>query len=95
MAFVKQDMSFIHYRWDMEEEPASVVFCGEPSRRIFDRFNGAQVLFLINCCARIVERFSLKDARMLESRIAHQLPPGLKSERSVYNWILQTIKVSS
>ncbi|HMR92058.1 MAG TPA: hypothetical protein PKC69_07080 [Chitinophagaceae bacterium] len=40
MTFVKQDMGFIHYRWNKEEKYASVVFCGELSRRIFDRFNG-------------------------------------------------------
>ncbi len=83
-------MCFVHYRWDTEEKPAHVVFDGEPSRRTFDRYNGNQMLYLINFCATVIENFDLNNARLLESKIAHQLPPGLKSERSVFNWIMQT-----
>lgn len=93
MIFNKGDMCFIHYRWEREEKPVGDVFCGEPSRRIFDPFNGDQVLFLINFYASIAGAFSLKDARTLERKIAHQLPPGLKSERSVFNWIIQSMNV--
>ena len=92
MPFVKQDMSFIHYRWDSEHTPPHLVFSGEPSRRVFDPFNGDQVLFLINFCASLMDPFSIKGARLLENKIAHQLPPELKSERSVFNWIMQDLE---
>lgn len=92
MLFAKDNMNYVHYRWEMDEQPAAALFMGEPSRRVFDRFNGHQVLFLINCCARAYGKFSLTDAQMLESKIAYQLPLELKSERSVYNWIIDSVK---
>lgn len=92
MPFAKQDLNFIHYRWALEDEPASILYQGEPSRRIFDPFNGNQVLFLINACDTAWGSLSLKEVRQLESKIAHQLPSDIKSERSVFNWIKQNIK---
>jgi hypothetical protein len=93
MTFSKDDMCFIHYRWEKDERPAGEVFCGEPSRRIFDPFNGDQVLFLINFYGSVVKSFGLKDAHALERKIAHQLPLERKSERSVYNWIVESMNV--
>lgn len=82
-------MSFIHYHWGTEED-TSMLFSGEPSRRSFDPFNGNQVLFLINCYASAKGQFSLNDAHILERLLVYQLPPEIKSERSVYQWIVQT-----
>jgi len=93
MTFSKEDMCFIHYRWEKEERPAGEVFSGEPSRRIFDPFNGDQVLFLINFYGSVVKSFGLKDVHALERKIAHQLPLERKSERSVYNWIVESMNV--
>jgi len=93
MTFSKDDMCFIHYRWEKDERPAGEVFCGEPSRRIFDPFNGDQVLFLINFYGSVVKSFGLKDAHALERKIAHQLPLERKSDRSVYNWIVESMNV--
>jgi hypothetical protein len=39
-----------------------------------------------------MDPFSIKGARLLENKIAHQLPPELKSERSVFNWIMQDLE---
>lgn len=91
MTFTRQDMSFVHYRWDKDEEPAATLFTGEPSRREFNSFNGNQVLFLINCYATVAGSISLTQARFIESKIAHQLPEGLKSERAVFNWVVQEL----
>ena len=46
MHFQKQDMEGTQYNWALEGERSS--YMGQPSRRTFDRYNGDQVLFLIN-----------------------------------------------
>jgi hypothetical protein len=91
MTFGKKDMSFVHYRWDVEDEKSEPDNNDrEPSRKTFDPFNGDQVLFLINFCATAMNQFSVKDGRNLENKIAYKLPVTLKSERSVFNWLMQS-----
>jgi hypothetical protein len=88
MAFLKPDMRFVHYRWITDEQPASEVYQGEPTRRPFDPFNGDQVLFLINYYDTVVGGLTIKQARALESKLAYQLPMEIKSERSVFSWLM-------
>ena len=85
MNFLKQDLAGEHYSWVTDSNTG--VFTGTPSRRLFDRYNGDQVLFLINFCASLSDRFSLEEARQMEERIAHYLPLEAKSEISVLNWL--------
>ncbi len=87
MLFNKEDLQFVHYRWERDEASLNNFFLGEPSRRLFDPHNGKQVLFLVNCYASAIEHFTLRDAHTIESKIAHQLPTDLKSEIAVFNWI--------
>lgn len=86
MQYLKRDMEFTHYRWIEGDESASI-FTGEPSRRIFDPFNGRQVLFLINYFQSVTGKYSVEAARLLECRIAYKLPLDQQSERSVFNWL--------
>lgn len=79
-------MEFTHYRWTEGDDGVSI-FTGEPSRRVFDPFNGNQVLFLINYCLSIVGRYSVVEARAIENRIAYKLPMNSRSERSGFNWL--------
>lgn len=79
-------MEFTHYRW-IEGDDEISIFTGEPSRRIFDPYNGNQVLFLINYCLSIVGRYSVGEGKAMENRIAYKLPLNSKSERSVFNWL--------
>lgn len=85
-------MQFEHYRWT-DADNAGSIFIGEPSRRIFDPYNGNQVLFLINYYISVTERYSISEARVIESRIAYKLPLSTKSERSVLNWLIAEIPV--
>ncbi|MBP7556122.1 MAG: hypothetical protein KA821_07665 [Chitinophagaceae bacterium] len=88
MHFLKTDMEFTHYRW--EHEPVdSAALSREPTRKPFDPHNGLQVLYIINYYLEAAEKFSTREARVIESIIAHQLPKDMKSERSVYNWLVQ------
>lgn len=87
MAFVKQDIDFVQYSWDMEDEVAGALFSGAPSRRIFDPLNGHQVLFLINYYAMLTGQFRPEDAHLMENRLVHKLPLGKMSELSVIRWM--------
>ena len=84
MNFQKQDLQGTHYYWT---EVKHDVFTGKPSRRIFDRNNGNQVLFLINSCGTFSEKFTLQEGLEVEQRLLNELPLETKSEISVFNWI--------
>jgi hypothetical protein len=85
MNFGKDDMQQTHYTWssDLTEQRYS----GDPTRRPFDKFNGPQVLFIINHCESLFEKFTRQEGRRLEYSISNLLPPEVKSEISVVNWL--------
>lgn len=88
MHFQKQDLEGTHYDW-MEE--GFSLYSGQPSRRKFDRFNGNQVLFLINFYGSLAERFTISEGKNIEKRIHRDLPVEATSEISVFNWIRNTV----
>lgn len=86
MTFLKEDLVGKHYSWTTTINAAA--FTGEPSRRLFNPFNGNQVLFVINAYASsLPEKFTLSDAHKVEDMILNNLPEGVKSEMSVFNWL--------
>ena len=91
MVFSKNDLQQTHYSWTDGVETSA--FIGEPTRRLFDRFNGEQVLFMINFYGAQQDSFSVPDGQHMEERI-NNLPLEAKSEKSVYQW-LQTLDKQS
>lgn len=85
MHFQKQDLVGDHYHWSVDHN----LFTGQPSRRLFDRANGEQVLFLINFFGSLSDRFTIEEGKMIELEITRRLPLEAKSEISVLNWIRQ------
>lgn len=85
MTFQKHDMLETYYHW--RDGAGTLPFEGNPTRRPFDRFNGDQVLFIINFYGSLQDGFGLAECRKLENAICHQLPLSVKSEISVFNWI--------
>jgi hypothetical protein len=85
MPFLKEDLVSEHYTWS--NNAGSLVFTGQPSRRVFDRFNGEQVLFLINFYGSLAEKFTVQEGRRIEELIFNQLPSDAKSEMAVFNWL--------
>ncbi len=85
MSFQREDMEVDYYKWD--ENPDQQLFSGEPSRRLFNRYNGDQVLFIINCYGALSEKFTTSQAKEIELEIINHLPLDAKSEISVLNWI--------
>jgi hypothetical protein len=85
MIFLKEHLKNDHYSWT--EGLNHSIFNNEPDRRIFDRFNGDQVLFIINYFGKLVGKLTLNDGRKMEELISTQLPLETKSELSVFKWL--------
>ena len=83
MHLSKEHLSTVNnYSWTDE-----FVFDGTPSRRLFDRNNGNQILFIINLYASEVKGFSETDVSRIEAMLINQLPEQIKSEISVLKWL--------
>jgi hypothetical protein len=65
----------------------NTLFTGSPTRRLFDRWNGFQVLFIINCIAALSENFSIKEGMKIEDLIINGLPLTVQSELTVFSWL--------
>jgi len=90
--FLKEDMTGTNYYWPGQD--GKQVFTGTPTRRLFDRYNGDQVLFIINYYGAQSAGFSIEQGKLIELEIAHRLPMEAKSEISVFNWI-QALLIST
>lgn len=71
-----------NYNWTGE-----FIFDGTPSRRLFDRQNGNQLLFIINLYASQSNDFSEDHVKKIEDLLVNKLPLEIKSEISVFNWL--------
>lgn len=83
MLIVKEHLDASNnYNWTDE-----LVFTGTPSRRLFDRHNGNQLLFIINVYASEAKEFSEHQLHKIENLLMNQLPVEAKSEISVLKWL--------
>ncbi len=82
MPFLREDLMYNHYKWN-----SGFGFIGSPSRRLFDRSDGQQVLFIINFLGSLNGHTGLKEGRRLEELIRNKLPDDMRSEMSVFNWL--------
>lgn len=85
MLFHRDHLSGDEYSWNSHNGRQE--FAGEPSRRLFDRFNGDQLLFIINFYGSLAVGFSVEEGRRIERMINDRMPFDIKSEISVFNWI--------
>lgn len=85
MIFLKEHLQNDHYHWKSETNHSSRN--DEPDRRIFDRFSGNQVLFLINYFGQSIGKLSLNEGQRIEELIFTRLSFETKSELSVFNWL--------
>jgi hypothetical protein len=58
-----------------------------PDRRIFDRLNGNQILYLINYFGHSIGKLTIEFGQRIENLISKELPLELKSEIAVFNWL--------
>ena len=85
MEFLKKHLLSNHYNWETNSNHSE--YTSDPDRRLFDRLNGNQVLFIINYFGKSLGMLTLIDGRKLEELIVTQLPQNTKSELSVFNWL--------
>ena len=85
MDFVRENLKGEHYTWN--EDINLSTFQGQPSRRLFNRFDGYQVLFLINSFGSASGKIDEETGQKMESLIMHDLPLDARSEISVLNWL--------
>jgi hypothetical protein len=83
MKYLKEYL-VLQYNWPPEN---ATMYTGMPSRRFFDPCNGNQILFIINCFYESIGLLSANTGKKLEELISTQLPPEMKSELAVFNWL--------
>lgn len=84
MLFQKEHLINNDYHWPSTSPTKNQE---NPGRCYFDRFDGNQILFMINLFSNIIAKFSLNDGQKIETLIIHELPLDVKSEVSVFNWL--------
>ena len=84
MLFTKEHLSGF-YKWIPENERS--IFDGNATRRLFDRFNGNQILFIINLVMDTCGNYTIEHGRKLEDLIMNKLPFSIRSELTAYNWL--------
>ena len=92
MPFSKENLTGL-YSWSPEQ--GTPLFEGSPSRRMFDRYNGNQVLFIINLLLEGSESSSAEDGKKIEWLIINKLPFDPCSELTVYNWLQKEMMISA
>jgi len=65
------------YIWNKEN--VRIPFTGDASRRVFDRYNGDQMLFIINLYGLLSETFSIAKGIETENKIMSYMPLEIKS----------------
>lgn len=74
--------------YDWKHDAGQLSFDGEVTRRLFNRCNGSQVLFIINFFLLNIDNSTIENGRKAELLIIEKLPFGTKSEMSVLKWLL-------
>jgi len=87
MQFKKEHLINRHYDWS--NGISHNVIPNSPDRRLFDRLNGNQILYLINFFGYSVGNITIDDGQRIENLIIKELPAELKSEKSVFNWLIE------
>ncbi|HMU45924.1 MAG TPA: hypothetical protein PKC72_06115 [Chitinophagaceae bacterium] len=90
MLFKKEHLNGL-YNWSNESEVA--VFQGQASRRVFNRWHGDQVLFIINLLLQASGDLSILQGRRIERIIINELPFESGSELTVLNWLKKTMEL--
>jgi hypothetical protein len=86
MHFLKEDLSPGNYEWNND-----LIYNGEPSRRLYNRNDGNQLLFVINSYAAVNTSFDTKQGLQIQNLLKYQLPVDAKSEKSVLQWLKEKI----
>lgn len=83
--YQKEDLLFSDYDWKNASD--HVKFNGMPDRNMFVRYEGNDVLYMINCVCAAMNDTSRQHAANIERLIHEKLPIEIKSQNSVFNWL--------
>lgn len=86
MQFLKQHFGPGNYEWTDE-----LIYTGDPSRRMYNRNNGNQLLFVINQYAASATTFDVEQGVHIQEMLRYQLPVEPKSELSVIKWLNEKV----
>ena len=86
MQFLKEHLSPGNYEWNND-----LIYSGEPSRRLYNRNDGNQLLFIINQYAASETTFNIEKGLVIQDMLKYQLPVEAKSEKSVLQWLNEKI----
>jgi len=86
MQFLKEHLSPGNYEWNNE-----LIYNGDVSRRLFNRNNGDQVLFMINQYAVPFKGFDIGQGLEIQKLLKYQLPVEAQSEKTVLKWLNETM----
>jgi hypothetical protein len=89
MEFTKEHLINKNYDWSTQPRHNHNVISSSPDRRLFDRLNGNQILYLINFFGHSVGNITIDDGQRIEDLITKELPAELKSEKAVFNWLIE------
>ena len=88
MLFSKENLNGL-YEWPPERERS--IYDGDATRRAFNRYNGSQVLFIINLIMSNCGFRTVDEGKRIERLIINQLPFNPSSELTVYNWLRREV----
>ena len=83
MLFSKEHLTGF-YTWTAGTK---IAFEGDPTRRLFDRWNGEQVVFVITHVLKSCGDLSIGLGKKLERLIINKLPFDPCSELTVFQWL--------
>lgn len=92
MLFTKEHLTGL-YTWTADHKIET--YTGEPSRRLFDRWNGDQVLFIINHVLLTTNDLSVEQGKKMEMLIINKLAFDPCSEVTVVNWLQKELLVNA
>ena len=73
------------YNWAPEQ--GASLYDGLPTRRIFNRYNGNQVFFIITLLLERLGNSSIEQGQEIEMLIINKLPFDTCSEHTAFNWL--------
>ncbi len=86
MQYLREHLGPGLYEWNNK-----LKFNGNPSRRLYNRVDGNQLLFIINQFAATVSTFNINTVVTIQNMLMYELPLEAKSELSIMKWLNQRV----
>lgn len=83
--YYKEDLLFNDYEWN--ESVTHIKLQGSPDRNLFMRYEGYEILYMINYACEVLGCTSKTDAGRMEMLLHEKLPLDTKSQNSVFTWL--------